>query len=100
MSVAAGNEGIGLLRPRSWTWTVSGLAVLGIAAYQHFKCPVLAAPTSKSGTPPRPLLFHPKATYSAIRLVVLIECILESLVESFYRRIHLKSGFHSNISGQ
>jgi hypothetical protein len=37
VGLAAGKKGIGLLTAPSWTWTVSGSLVLGLAAYQHFK---------------------------------------------------------------
>ena|GEM_PF-1937797 len=39
VGLAAGKKRIGLFKAPSWTRTVSGSLVLGLAAYQHFKCP-------------------------------------------------------------
>jgi hypothetical protein len=39
VGLAAGKKRIGLFKAPCWTWTVSRALVLGVAAYQHFKCP-------------------------------------------------------------
>jgi hypothetical protein len=44
-----------LLKAPSWRWTVSGVVVLGVAAYQHFTCPrggAGAAPLGAIAAPP------------------------------------------------